>query len=62
VRVRELEHVPEKQEIFTNFLLKPTISKNFRFRNDLGEIRGKTKGPRKRMKCGNGQRIETRDV
>jgi len=29
---------------------------------DLGEIRGKMKGTRERIKCGFGQRMEKRDV
>jgi len=45
-----------------NVSLKPTICNSLRFRSDLCEIRGRMKGTRKRMKCGNGQRMETRDV
>jgi hypothetical protein len=38
------------------------ISNNFRIRGDLDEIRDKMKETGKRMKYGNGERIETKNV
>jgi hypothetical protein len=52
----------ETRNVFKIFKLKFTISNIFRFRGDLGEIRDKMKGTRKRMKCGKCQRMKKRDV